>query len=371
MEEVKKISFPIKQTLTNDFLSNNFWKCLYTSAEHHLHYWILLPNNVKPIQLDPVRLKDMTVIGQYVRIDGSPYLEVLVMYEYCKFEMNASDWVQKIIYSLGESIIDYRIIESKSTGKYIDVLTSKKLSDGEEFISRITVLKDSDPGTDGANYILTKTSCYAKDYEELANKILHIVTNWDLTNKSQWQLAEPLKKFSFPNDNKIEFYVPNSWEISFDTDKIRSEAPRFIFSHDISDENKGIINAFFYQIDFINKHEIVFDKFFERLKNLEGSKYELKEFEKVETNEIKNPVIECLYRTTGTYCYEKANLDANIQIAIIKTKIGWYYFDLVGPKPNLTNYYWEANKRCLELIIGSFNNLNFNEKTTTNDVQRI
>jgi hypothetical protein len=300
------------------------------------------------------------VIGHYIRIDDSPYLEVFVLYEYCKYEMNVSDWAQKKLHTMGEQLIDHRIIEGKSTGYYLDALTARKLNDEETLISRVTTLKDSVGNGNGANYFMAVARCLEKDYEELALTVLQIVSNWKLTNKSQWQFGELLQKFEFPVDQRVEFYVPKSWEMSFDTDDINTDTPRFVISHPKDDQN-GIINAYFYHSNAKKKYEDIFEMSFERLKNLKDFKSDLKPFETVRLSEIKNPFIHAHYRTTGTIDHEEKDFHVHIQIAIIRTKNRWYYFDVVGSRPNLENYNWEINKRCLELILKSFNNLDFEE----------
>jgi len=360
MEEIKKYSFPTEQALTDNYCRNNFWKCLYDSAADSFHYSIILPNNVKPIEVIPVKSKSMTVIGHYIRVDDSPFLEVFVAYEYCKFEMNVSDWAQKKIYTMGETMIDSRIIEAKSSGTYLDALTYCKLNDQETFITRITTLKDSFGNGNGAHYFMVKARCFEQDYEELAYFILQIVSNWDLTNKSQWQFGELLQKFSFPAKNQVVFYVPLSWDISFQADSIKTDAPHFVLNNTTGDHN-GVIHAFFYQSNSVDNYKYIFDRFFERFNQLEDYTIDLQPFKKVQQHEIKNPVIYALYRTNGKIENEKIDFHANIEILIIRTDRGWYYFDMVGSLPNLENYYWEENKRCLEMIIKSFNNLDFDE----------
>ena len=360
MEEIKKYSFPTEQELTDNYCKNNFWRCLYDSAADSYHYSIILPNNVKPIEVRPVKSKTMTVIGHYIRVDTSPFLEVYVAYEYCNVEMNVSDWAQKKIYTMGESIINNRIIETKSSGTYIDALTYYKLNEQESFITRITTLKDSFGNGNGANYFMVKARCFEQDYEELAFIILQIVSNWDLTNRSQWPLGDLLQKFSFPAKNQVDFYVPKSWDITFEVDSIKSEAPHFIFNNLTGDHN-GVINAFFYQSKDIDNYQDIFEMFFQRFRELEDAKIDLQDFEKVKNDEIKNPVIYSQYRTKGTIVNEKIDFHANIQIEIFRSDRCWYYFDMVGSLPNLQNYFWEENKRCLEIIIKSFNNLDFEE----------
>jgi len=359
MGEIKKYPFPTEQTLSNIFCEKNFWKCLYDSADYNLHYWIILPNNVKPIEVRPVKTKNATVIGHYIAVDDGPYLEVFVMYEYCEFEMNVSDWAEKKLIMMGELVVNHRLIEGRSTGAYLDALTSRKLNEKETIISRVTTLKDSVGNGNGANYFMVIARCKEENYEELADTILQIVTNWDLTNKSQWQLGELLQNFSFPVEQKVEFYIPKSWDINFKTDSINTPTPNFIFNH-VKEGHNGIINAFFYQFNDIDNYEYIFEMFFDRLRHLEDYSIELKEFEHLQYT-IKNPVINSIYQTTGILHCEKIDFHANIQIVIIRTERGWYYFDLVGSLPNLENYYWEENKRCLEMIIKSFNNLKFDE----------
>jgi len=361
MENLKnKLPFPVSQELSNEFLKANFWKCLYTSAGEELAYWVILPNNVKPVKLGPIPISELglTSIGQYVRTDDSPYLEVQVVYEHCPYDMNASDWIMKKIYLLQETIINYRLIKGKSTGEYLDVLTYKKHPDGEDIISRITVLKDFDKKKDGANYFCVWANCPLSGYEELSNAIFQIVSNWDLINKTDWQMAEYLKPFAIDFSEKVRFYVPYSWDIAYNEDNTNSMS-RFVFSHTVKEQNKGVINAFFYDNNSIENQDDAFNKSIKRLLDLDGSKQELKSLTKSETD---NPFIDELYVTDGLFFYEKGNFNPYVQISIIKTKKGWYYFECVGPKPNLENYYWEINKRCLELIQNSFKNLEFQKR---------
>jgi hypothetical protein len=369
MEELKnKLPFPIKQELSKEFLKDNFWKCLYTSASDELNYWVILPNNVKPVRLEPTPINDigLTGIGQYVRIDESPYLEVQVVYEHSLYEMNTSDWIEKKLYITQETIINYRLINGKTTGNYLDVLTYKKLPNGEEVISRLTVLKDFDKKKGGANYFCIKASCPISEYEKLSNNIFQVVSNWDLINKTDWQMAENLKPFAIYFSEKVEFYVPFSWDIAYDKDNTNLNS-RFIFTHLIGDENKGIINAFFYEINSIKGYDDVFKKSIKRLVDLNGFEHELSDLTKSETN---NPFIDELYTSSGLFSYKKENFTSYAQLSIIKTKYGWYYFESVGPKPNLENYYWEINKRCMELIRDSYNNLEFQKREKIEDEQK-
>ncbi len=361
MEDLKnKLPFPVKQELSKEFLQKNFWKCLYTSASDELNYWMILPNNVKPVKLEPSPINDigLTNIGKYVRVDESPYLEVQVVYEHNPYEMNASDWIEKKLYIIKEEIINFRLINGKSTGEYLDALTYKKYPNGEEIISRLTVFKDFDKKKGGANYFCIMASCPLSDYEQLSNHIFQIVANWDLINKTDWQMAENLKPFVINFTEEVKFYVPFSWDITYDV-KNTSSNSRFVFTHNIGDKNKGVINAYFYEMNAFKDVNLVLKKSIKRLTDLSEFKSELSDILKTKTS---NPAISEFYTSNGLFTYEIENFTSFAQVMIIKTDKGWYYFESIGPKPNLENYYWEINKRCMEIIHDSFNNLEFKKQ---------
>lgn len=167
-------------------------KCNYTTVESELAYWILLPKDVKPVQIEkqPIEGLDINNIGQYVSIDKTcPLLEVSVYYEHCWYEMNSADWLAKKLNLMGESILHYRKINGTSTGTYADILTEKTINKDESVISRFTVLKDYDPDFSGANYFMVKASCFKEDYQERMFDMLQITNNWDLINKTNWNMA--------------------------------------------------------------------------------------------------------------------------------------------------------------------------------------
>jgi len=346
-------SFPIRSVLEDDYLVSNFWKCLYTSAEESLQYWVILPNHVKPTKVTPIEISNVNLvnIGQYISIDDSPYLEIEVVTEYCEYEINASDWLWKKLAIIGEAVLDFREITGESTGKYLDVLTIKKTPGGEEIISRFTTIKDHDKNKNGANLFCIKATCFSKDYENLAGNIFHIVTNWDLIYKSDWQMAENILPFEYDFTEAIRFYIPVSWEIKYET-KNTNTFSRFVFAHPIGSFNRGVINAFFYSIKETVNVATIYEKSFNRMSKLTT---DLTELTKIRSD---NPAIKELWTLNGTIEYKSENYAACLFIYIIKTLNGWYYFESVGPKPNLQNYYFEINIRCIEIILQSFNNLN-------------
>lgn len=351
-----KYSFPVEQTLSKEYLKENFWKCLYTSCENQLHYWVILPNNVNPTKLEPIMIDglNMVNIGQYTRIDGSPYLEVQFAYEHSLFEMNASDWLKNKLAKMGEEILEERIIHGKSTGDYMDCLCRKQMNDGANVISRYTVIKDYDIIKSGANLICIKATCQEKNYEELALTIFQIVSNWDLSNKSDWQMAELLNPFMIDFIEPVKFFIPYSWEI---TVKKGKEKSHFIFEHKIENKNKGVINALFYELTNFKTPIELLKQNIQRFYDSENIHLNLYDLNKVAYSEFNNPSIAELFHTEGLI--QEENFKAYIIINIIKTNKGWYYFEGIGPRPNFQNFYWEINKRAIELIINSFNNLDF------------
>ncbi|WP_338577529.1 hypothetical protein [Erwinia sp. E_sp_W01_1] len=110
-----------------------------------LHYWVILPEKVKPAGVEPVAFPDtgLTNIGRYFTSDSSPYLEVWAAYERCQCEMNASDWLFKKLSLMGEKVLHRRLVgKTSEQGIVADVLTIKTHSSGDEVISRYTVQKD-------------------------------------------------------------------------------------------------------------------------------------------------------------------------------------------------------------------------------------
>jgi hypothetical protein len=355
--------FPIEQELSVSYLKENFWKCNFTSAEYPFQYWIILPNSVKPTSIETKEIKGigLTIIGQYTRIDDSPYLEVSVAYEFCKYEMNASDWLQKKLYQMGEQIINYREIDGKSTGKYLDILTFKIMHSGEQVVSRFTCLKDYDKEKMGANYFCVKVSCLANDYDDLALTILQIATNWDLLNKSDWQMAESIIPFEFDFNEKILFYYPSSWEAGIENQSTPHKQ-RFIFRHDVMNLNKGILNMIVYPINLYEKPEKVFVSSIENFNNIEGTTINYQPIQELENT---NPFIKTLYFSSGTIENMNENFYANLQSYIFNSNSNWFVMLMIGPKPNFENHFWEINKRMTEIIIESFNNLKFQKKEIT------
>lgn len=357
----KDLLFPIEQTLSPDYLRDNFWKCNFTSVKEPLQYWILLPNTVKPVNLKKVKHPNLklNVWGQYCIVENKPYLEVQMLQEYIHYELNPADWLLKKLALMGETVMHLREIQGKSTGVYLDVLTHKKWLGGEDIISRFTVLKDSGTGQSGANILCAKASCLYDDYNAYALQILQIVGNWDFINKTEWQLAEPLYPFKYDFIEPVTFYVPASWDIKFEVEEDKA-LPHFLFTHDVLGDNKGLINAYFYPLHYAQNADELLKKNFERLANLNPNIPALKE------TDTSNPFITAFYGATGSLKYEEESDEAYLFIYIIKTKRGWYYFEQMGPQPNLQNDFWEVNKRTIELIRDSFNNPDFKQKEYAN-----
>ncbi|WP_338567502.1 hypothetical protein VRC02_03385 [Erwinia sp. E_sp_B01_3] len=139
-------AFPVSPDFTKEEMLERCWKCLYTSSQQEmLHYWVILPKNIKPAELEPVAFPDTGLIniGRYFTSDCSPYLAVWAAYERCQCEMNASDWLFKKLSLMGEKVLHRRLVgKTSEQGMFADVLTIKTHLSGDEVISRYTVQKD-------------------------------------------------------------------------------------------------------------------------------------------------------------------------------------------------------------------------------------
>lgn len=176
-EEVKQnISFPLENNFTKEYLVENFWKCNYSSAGEALAYWTVLPKNVKPTKTEPAILEGqgLTNIGIYNTIDKAAYVEVWVAYETLTTPMQPMDWLLGKLKITGETVLHQNVINTKEGERYLDVLSSKTISNGENVISRFTVLKT------GLNYFVIKAACNEKDYAALSTTLQHITATWGL-----------------------------------------------------------------------------------------------------------------------------------------------------------------------------------------------
>ena len=360
-----KEMFPIQQSYSKEEQIKRYWKCNYTTVESQLAYWILLPKDVKPVQIEkqPIEGLDINNIGQYVSIDKTcPLLEVSVYYEHCWYEMNSADWLAKKLNLMGESILHYRKINGTSTGTYADILTEKTINKDESVISRFTVLKDYDPDFSGANYFMVKASCFKEDYQERMFDMLQITNNWDLINKTNWNMAENLQPFSFKfKQNNFIFYFPVSWKMFKDSNhnNLSTQPIRFLLKHEDEGKNIGIVNIYLYTKTSKENFESIASNIETRFKNI--SEFECKIQKKIVDN-ILNPKLEKVWYIQGNLEYPEKKFRAFLMSYLIQCNSGICYIESIGPRPNLNNYYWEAGKRCIEFIVESFDNMEFAKK---------
>ncbi|MFK3704708.1 hypothetical protein ACI2JR_07040 [Klebsiella sp. NPDC088457] len=352
MDTEKKYLFPLELQDQAQAVRDGFWKCLYTSAEKEmLHYWILLPQSVKPVELRPVVFQDvgLTNIGRYITEDTSPYVEVWAAYEHCRWEMNASDWLINKLDLMGEKILHQRIITHPSgSGKFADILTSKTMTSGDEVVSRYSVQKDYNPINGGGNYFLIKTSCAARDYNALANQILLIAINWDLMHRSNMMLAELLKTVSLSKKNDSGFKIPDSWQVSTLADN------RLVIEHTFNEINHGVINLCIYRQDDYHSEGDIFKVATARF-NQHDRAVSLSATDIVSVpNEINTAFTGDIYTCSGEVVSAAENVRAAYQMCIFKINDLWCYVEVVGPHRNHQNYYFEANIRCQEIILSTF-----------------
>lgn len=79
-------------------------------------------------------------------------------------------------------------------------------------------------------------------------------------------------------------------------------------------------------------------------------------------DKILNPKLEKVWYIQGELEAPEKQFRAFLMSYLIQSNSGICYIESIGPRPSLNNYYWEANKRCIELIVESFNNLDFSKK---------
>ncbi|WP_394515875.1 hypothetical protein E7738_17420 [Pantoea sp. SGAir0430] len=343
--------FPTVSTLSLENIEADYWKCLYTSAEKKmLQYWVVLPKRMKPAELSPKYITEvgLTNLGRYVSTDSRPYMEVWAAYEHYQWEMNPADWLFNKLELMGEEILNQRLITNPSgSGIFADVLTLKIHSSGDKVISRFTVQKDYNPELGGGNYFLIKAACAAHDYKALANDIYFTVVNWDLMDRSNLDLAELLKTVNLSNSKKSFFKIPDSWQVRMLTET------RLVVEHTFGDINFGVINLCFYSREMVFTEQDVFRVSTARFEdNISEVTFKADELIII-PNEI-NPLLGTSLSTCkGEILSSEEKVRAFYQSYIFELGNLWCYVELVGKRRNHSDYHFEVNKRCLEIILSS------------------
>ncbi|WP_234014027.1 hypothetical protein [Cronobacter dublinensis] len=345
-------SFPVAAAFSKDEAQEIFWRCLYTATTQEIyHYWVVLPKYVKPVELDPIQFKDVGLIniGRYISQEASFYMEVWVAYENAPWEMNPSDWLFNKLTLMGEEILHKRIINHPSgAGKFADVLTFKRLNSGETVISRYTVQKDYNPIDGGGNYFLLKVSCAEKDYEENANIIYFIAVNWDISHRSNLLLAELLTTVTAGKESGISFKIPDSWASKVIADN------RLVIEHTFNDINHGVINlCFFSKMAYISPEQ-VFTMATSRFNKHDNAVALSADGPKNIANDINDHLDDAFFEWDGEIISAAEKVRALYKAYVFGCDDVWCYAEMVGPHLNHKDYYFEANLRCLEIILSTF-----------------
>ncbi|AUC76956.1 hypothetical protein [Olleya sp. Bg11-27] len=346
--EKMELDFPVKYNeALNSKMKTSFWKCNDDShINSALHYYLEIPNNIKPTSLIEKNIKgidNIKEIASYRRIDENPYVEIQVVYQKLEHEINPSDWLYNLLKITNETIVDKREIVGNA-GIYLDVLSSKVLPNSETVISRSTAQKNYDQSTKTLYIVSVKVSCSLKDYPTLSEEIMAISLGWNFINKSKYQLSEDLKIFNEEKAKDLNFYYPVSWKLGkfiANEDNIERFA---IFNKNKKGESKGAINIFISENE--KDEKTLLDKVIKRfLEN--GVKVEVSNLESCLNN---NDFIEKRWKTTGLINQKESLHNGEITFEILKTKKSLILLEMVGVNEEYDYYESARNKRTLQLI---------------------
>lgn len=177
LNKIENFSFPQSTGYTVDYLKTNFWRLSYSSAGPALAYRIVMPVKMRPTNIKATPVKDIgiTLIGEYQIIDKTmPYLEVQVAYE--KVSNGHPDiklWFSEKLKKLKGTLRAEAAINIGGKNGY-DVLFTRTLKSGEQYISRASMLVAGD------NYVMVTAMSSKADYDKSAKTIYHILSNWDM-----------------------------------------------------------------------------------------------------------------------------------------------------------------------------------------------
>ncbi|MFL4214761.1 hypothetical protein P9423_22705 [Enterobacter mori] len=350
-----EILFPEAITYSFDYQQKHLWRCRYTSTgSSSLHYKIPLPLSVKPVNIEPRPIKGLHgfyAIGCYQTVSETefPFMETDVVYEYITNDIDASDWLDYILFLLEEEIIHRKDYYSVG-GKYSDVLTKNDF-DGKIVISRIRVFKNYDFEHKGANLVMVKASCPLVSYNSLAEYLLHCVKFFTLINDSGWHLAEELKSININSPTNHSFYYPASWQY---TERYNNEKMSY---HSLSlkkeDKINGIIDSYFLC------HDAAIDK--KQICQLIVSKLKENGYSEIEGISLKE--IKGIFnkKITELWTWEIMINDAKNRECILvvfagKAQRNWFYVigSLTSKKQDFK--LWAAGKRAIDILLNSLNN---------------
>lgn len=361
-QENVTLDFPIKYSdELNAKLKESFWKCNDDSkSDSSLHYYLEIPNNVKPTNLTEKNIPGIDTIKEiasYRRIDDAPYIEVQVVYQPLKHEINPSDWLYNLLDITKETIIDKREIKGDA-GIYLDALSIKEFPNGEKVVSRSTAQKNYDPATKTLNIVSVKVSCSLKDYPNLSEEIMAIATGWNFINKSNYQLGEDLKRLDTKKKNNLSFYFPNSWNGGKFIPKDGNPERVAIFNKNDNKETKGAINIFISELK--ETKEKLYNQITERFTSNDIT-LNLSELEKNSQFSANNYYNEH-WQSIGTIIDKSKNFQGSIRISIVKTVDELILIELVGPNKVQDYYNAARNNRAFDLLLQT---LQTSEKITS------
>ena len=175
-------------------------------------------------------------------------------------------------------------------------------------------------------------------------------------------MAENLQPFSFNFErNELAFYFPTSWKMFKDSNHDNSSVRplRFVLKHEDKEKNIGVINIYLYSRTSKENFESIASNIETRFKSISGLECEI---QKKVTDNILNPKLEKVWYIQGDLEYPKKQFRAVLMSYLIQANSGICYIESIGPRPCFKNYYWEASKRCIELMVESFDNMDFSKE---------
>lgn len=270
-----------------------------------------------------------------------------MVYEHAENDIDASDWLDKILSLLGEEVI-YRKDYYSVSGKYSDVLTNNNF-DGDSIISRIRVFKNYDFEHKGANIIIVKASCNEDNYKLLAEDLFHCVKFFTLINDSKWHLAEELKSINLNVPANYSFYYPTLWQYS---ERYNNEKMSYC-SLSLKKENKtlGVIDGYFLCHDATIDKKIICNLINEKLKD---NKYSAEKIRLNEERDIFNKNISELWSNMVEVNNEQNRNELIVYAGRIEG--AWFYFIGTSVAKEINFMSWAAVKHTMDIVINSLNN---------------
>jgi hypothetical protein len=337
------LSLFTKAVTPREGLEREYKQTIFISAADPLYHFKLSMNkNWRVIDRPPTFPSTDTENSQgsigLLRRIAVPQAEIEIFAVLIPREVDPADWLEAFIISLGQKIIDSRMVFSDFgiVGEYLSTATL----DEKMFVYRTLGIKD-------ANRILILQACVAADgYEKVKEEFLMAVKTFELINPTREKYAEPIQTHKMTQPINCEFLFPASWMKKEDKFAVPNGT-----SFSLVNQEKGVtigqfaLSALPHELE--ETYKGVFQNYVEQLKN-SGFEIDALDLKKQEPSEPLVGMWESIFPI------KKDGNIFEVRCCVIEHEQAWFLFTLFGPSKDFSREAQMINSRAFRLALETF-----------------